>query len=108
VNGAATLEGHVEWQYQKNTAESKLRGLEGVRCVVNNIVPEPQSAPVEIRHKIEEELGKAAEVEASRTRAEPADREAGSRGTLRSWAEHRETERYALPASRLTKAEDRF
>jgi osmotically-inducible protein OsmY len=108
VNGWATLEGHVEWQYQKDTAESKLRGLTGVHGVVNNIILEPEFSVVEIKRKIEDELGKAAEFEASRNGVDPKESEVASGGTVRSWAEHQETEQYASAASGITKVEDQF
>jgi osmotically-inducible protein OsmY len=66
LNGWATLEGRVEWQYQKDIAESRLRHLIGVRGVVNNIVLESKISPAEIKRKVEDELAKAAQLEASR------------------------------------------
>ena len=83
--GWVTLEGTVEWQYQKDAAESKLREVVGVRGVVNNINLEPELSLVDVLCKIDEGLGKAMEIEASRIR--PKDGEV-SRGTVRSWAEH--------------------
>ena len=36
-NGWVTLEGNVDWQYQKNLAESAVKKLRGVFGVINNI-----------------------------------------------------------------------
>src|SRR6202051_2164328 len=47
-NGWVTLEGQVEWQYQKNAAETAVRRLKGVRGVINNIVLKPQVEPADI------------------------------------------------------------
>jgi osmotically-inducible protein OsmY len=85
ANGWAMLEGRVEWQYQKDAAESKLRDVAGVRGVVNNITLQPELSLVDVLRKIDE-LGKAAEIDARRIRIDPKDGEV-SRGTVRSWAE---------------------
>jgi osmotically-inducible protein OsmY len=49
-NGWVTLEGDVEWQYQKNTAESAVRRIKGVRGVINAIVVKPRVEPNEIKN----------------------------------------------------------
>ncbi len=41
-DGWLTLEGVVDWQYQKHMAGREVRGLAGVRGVTNNIVVRPQ------------------------------------------------------------------
>jgi BON domain-containing protein len=84
ANGWATLEGRVEWPYQRDRAESKLREVVGVRGVVNNIMPEPELSVADILRKIDEELGGATELETSGMRVDPKDGD--SRKTLRSWA----------------------
>src|SRR3977135_2964189 len=40
-NGWVTLEGQVEWQYQKNTAESVVRRIQGVKGGRNLVLPKP-------------------------------------------------------------------
>src|SRR4030081_2163166 len=45
--GWVTLEGYVEWQYQKNTAENAVRRLKGVRGVINHIVLKPRVEPAD-------------------------------------------------------------
>ena len=52
--GWVTLEGTVEWQYQKNLAESSVKKLKGVVGVTNNIHVKPNVTPTEIKSKIEE------------------------------------------------------
>lgn len=51
-NGWITLEGNVEWYYQKSIAESAVRRLKGVRGVINSIVIKPRVEPSEIKRKI--------------------------------------------------------
>src|SRR5580693_779866 len=51
-NGVVTLEGQGEWQYQKNTAETAVRRIKGVKGVTNSILLKPRAQPSEIKSKI--------------------------------------------------------
>jgi osmotically-inducible protein OsmY len=51
-NGWVTLEGTVDWQYQKNLAESAVKKLKGVVGVTNSIQVRPTVSPTEIKGKI--------------------------------------------------------
>ena len=53
-NGWVTLEGQVEWQYQRSTAETAVRRIKGVKGVSNLIQIKPRAAPAEIKKKIQE------------------------------------------------------
>src|SRR6202165_4713185 len=55
-DGWITLEGTVEWQYQKTTAENAVRKVKGVKGVTNAIVLKPQVKPSDIQRKIQEAL----------------------------------------------------
>src|SRR5260370_20326203 len=54
--GWITLEGTVDYYYQKSAAESDVRNLAGVRGVTNALAVTPKVSPTEIRMKIEEAL----------------------------------------------------
>src|ERR1700682_5793655 len=53
-NGRVTLEGEVEWNYQREYAERALRWIKGIKGVSNLIRLKPQVTRTEIKHKIEE------------------------------------------------------
>src|SRR5258705_7346113 len=65
-SGWVTLEGQVEWQYQKNTAENAVRRIKGVKGVSNFIVLKPRAQPAEIKNKIMDAFKRNAEVDADR------------------------------------------
>ena len=49
--GWITLEGEVEWNYQKEAAEAAVRDLTGVRGVSNRITVRPHVSPSDVKTK---------------------------------------------------------
>ena len=107
-NGWLTLEGEVEWNYQRTRAEHAVRRVRGVKGVSNTIQVKPQVAPLEIKRKIEDALRRAAELDASRITVETNGGEVILRGTVRSWAERQDAERAAWRAPGVTKVDNRI
>ena len=88
--GWVTLEGEVEWQYQRYAAETAVRYLPGVTGVTNLITVKPRVSPTELQSKIEEAFKRNAELDASRIMVEVEGGKATLRGRVRSWAEKEE------------------
>jgi osmotically-inducible protein OsmY len=107
-SGWVTLEGSVEWQYQKNTAETAVRRIKGVRGVINSITLRPRVKPDDIKKKIEDAFRRNAEVDANRIEVEGNGSEILLKGTVRSWIEREEAERVAWSAPGVTRVEDRI
>jgi osmotically-inducible protein OsmY len=107
-NGWVTLEGQVEWQYQKNTAETAVRRIKGVKGVSNLIQLKPRAEPSEIKKKIQEAFRRNAEVDANRIMVEANGSEVVLKGTVRSWIEREEAERVAWSAPGVTKVVDQI
>src|SRR3978361_68923 len=61
-DGWITLEGAVEWQYQKTTAENAVRKVKGVKGVTNLVSVKPKVEPTELQRKIMEAFKRNAEV----------------------------------------------
>ena len=106
--GWITLEGQVEWHYQRQEAENAVRRIKGVRGVINSIAIAPHATPKEVRQKIEEAFRRSAEIDASRVAVEVNGGEVVLRGTVRTWAERQEAERAAWAAPGVTKVENRI
>src|SRR5262245_24210187 len=92
-NGWVTLEGNVDWQYQKLLAESAVKKIRGVIGVTNNIEVKPAVSPTDIKSKIEEALRRSAELDARRITVETDGGTVKLYGTVRAWAEREEAER---------------
>src|SRR4029077_7441714 len=66
-DGWVTLEGSVEWNYQRERAEEAVEHVRGVKGVTNLIQGQPRDPPpTEIKQRIEEALRRLAEVDAGR------------------------------------------
>jgi osmotically-inducible protein OsmY len=103
-----TLEGAVEWQYQKTTADTAVRKVKGVKGVTNVITVKPKVQPSDLQRKIMEAFKRNAEVDANRITVEANGSEVILKGTVRSWIEREEAERVAWSAPGVTKVEDRI
>jgi osmotically-inducible protein OsmY len=108
-DGCVTLEGEVEWQYQKTEAERVVQYLRGVKRVVNALLVKPKGAsPYEVSRKIKDALMRTAEADADHIRVQSIDGVVTLSGTVRSIAERVEAERAARGAPGVLAVDDRI
>ena len=74
-NGYLTLEGDVEWFYQKEWAERAVRSIAGVKSVSNLIHVKPRVSPSDVKRKIEDALVRSAKVDADKGRSRGQQRD---------------------------------
>lgn len=106
--GWVTLNGKVDWYYQRAAAEKAVTGLAGVKGFYNNIEVKPQVSATDVKQRIEAALKRTAEVEAKAIRVEVMDGKVTLGGRVNSWRERQAAERAAWSASGVHAVEDRI
>jgi len=106
--GWLTLEGDVDWYYQKEAAERAVRYLTGVKGVSNLVTIRAAPVPSDVKQKIKQALERGAQFDAEHITVEIEGSKAILRGTVRSYAEMRDAERAARNAPGVTEVENRL
>jgi osmotically-inducible protein OsmY len=106
--GWVTLEGTVDWYYQKQDAERAVRRVAGIKGVSNLITIQARVPPAELKKRIEEALVRTAQSDAQRITVETNGSKVILKGTVRSWAEKEEAARQAWAAPGVTSVDNQI
>jgi osmotically-inducible protein OsmY len=106
--GWVTLNGEVEWQYQKSDAERAVRRLMGVKGVTNLIQVKPKISPSNIKGKIEEALTRSVKADVQNIQVEVKGSAVVLKGNVRSYLEKEEAERAAWMAPGVAPVDNRL
>ena len=86
-DGYVTLAGQVDWQYQRNAAETAIGKLSHVAGINNQIEIRAHAKPADIRTKIEAALKRSAEAEARRIKVSVDNGRVTLEGYVDNWSE---------------------
>ncbi len=87
AKGWLTLQGDLEWDFQRRAAFDAVRNLRGVRGVTDNIAIIPKLKAGDVKEKIEAALRRKAELDAKKISVETSNGRVTLRGDVRSWVE---------------------
>ena len=85
--GWLSLNGEVEWDYQRSAAEVAVRDLMGVTGVSNLVKVKPRVSPADVEKKIHDALSRQADREARKLSIAVDGSHVTLRGTVHSWSE---------------------
>lgn len=107
-HGRITLEGEVDYQYQKRIADEAVHHLTGVKAVVNRITVKPKVKPAKVKEEIKKALERNALLDAQNIQVEARGDKVILRGSVRSWAERQDAESAAWAAPGVSDVDNRI
>lgn len=107
ANGWVTLEGEVEWQYQRDAAARAVRNLTGVRGVTNSLTVAPKKvSPADVGRSIKEALERRADRTAEHIMVNTMGSVVTLTGSVPSFADRRVVEGAAWSAPGVSQVHD--
>jgi len=101
-DGWVTLEGTVDWNYQRERAADVVRPLTGLRGLTNTLTVAPRATSSDIRDRIRNALEREVNREAKNLVIEIDGDTVRLSGVVHSWIERRNAERAAWSAPGIT------
>ena len=107
-SGWVTLEGEVDWSFEKNAIEHSIENLIGVRGVSNLITISSKLKTTDIKQKITAAFHRSATLDANNIIVESVGNTVILRGVVRSYAEKQDALRVAWNAPGVTKVDNKL
>ena len=107
-NGWITLDGEVEWWYQKNAAGSLVKQMAGVKGVTNSISISPKVTKKAVETDIKSAFKRSAMLDAGHIRVETSGNNVTLHGQVRNYNEYDEAERVAWSEPGVSTVDNRL
>lgn len=102
-DGVVTLDGQVDWEFQRSSAVSQIQNIVGVKRVVNNVEIKPRVVPKELKQKISRAFHRSATLDADKISIDIAGETVTLKGKVRSWSEKNDAENAVWAAPGVNK-----
>ena len=107
-NGNVTLEGMLEWEYQRDNARLAVENITGVCSVLNLITVRPTITASDIEEKISSAYHRSATIDSAEITAKVTGSRVTLRGKVRSSTEKEDAEKAAWNAPGVTSVESKI
>lgn len=107
-NGIVTLEGEVDWEYQRNSVVTQIESLIGVKKIINNIIIKAGIVPKELKQKINAAFLRSATIDSEKINIEVSGQKVILKGKVRSWAEKNDAENAIWASPGVNKVENKL
>jgi len=106
--GWVTLEGEVDWEFQKKAIKNIVSNLTGVKGIGNLITVKPSVSAKDIKQKIAAAFHRSATIDSEKIQIDVHGNKAILSGKVRSWAEKKEAQNASWSAPGITFVENKL
>lgn len=107
-NAWVTMEGEVEWEYQREAVKNAIKNLSGIKGISNLITVKPSITSKDVKLKIASAFHRNATLDSQKIGIEIQGNKAILTGKVRSWAEKNDAENAAWKAQGITSVDNRL
>ena len=107
-DAVVTLDGEVDWEFQKISAQRQIEDMIGVRRIVNNVTVKTSIPAKDIKQKIADAFHRSATIDSEKIHIETTGSKIILKGTVRSWAEKNDAENAAWSAPGVNKVDNQL
>jgi len=105
-DGVVTLDGEVNWEFQRNSAVTQIQNTLGVKRIINNITIKSSIVPKELKQKVSSAFHRSATLDSEKIDIEVQGSKVILKGKVRSWAEKNDAENAVWAAPGVNKVEN--